>query len=181
MIDKKTLRQKHLDRRLNADSQTVMDASSKIQAKLWEHVEKARTIGIYVAMEHEVQTMGLIDRALKAGKIVCVPKIVDKAMVFVRLTSFADCAVSRFGIMEPISNQPYSEPIELQIVPMLAFNERLYRLGYGKGYYDSYLKDYKGLKLGICFADDQDENLSETVNDVACDMILTESHTFTQR
>lgn len=181
MIDKKTLRQKHLDRRLNADSKTVMEASSKIQYKLWTYVEKVQTLGIYVAMEHEVQTMGLIDRALKAGKIVCVPKIVDKAMIFVRLTSFTECAISRFGILEPISNEPYPDPIELQIVPMLAFNDRLYRLGYGKGYYDTYLKDFKGLKLGICFADDHDENLTETVKDVACDMILTESHTFTQR
>jgi 5-formyltetrahydrofolate cyclo-ligase len=125
-------------------------------------------------MDQEVQTIALIEVLLKAGKTVCVPKIVNKTMIFVRLRNFGECSLSKYGILEPVSDEPFMGSIEVQVVPMLAYNERLFRLGYGKGYYDNYLRDFKGYKLGICFSDDADDELIETVNDVALDEILTE-------
>jgi len=174
-MTKAELRKKHLDRRNNEDPVLIQVASLRIQDKIWHKVKDAQTIGVYIAMEHEVQTMALIDRLLKAGKTVCVPKIVNKSMIFVRLRNFSECATSKFGILEPVSDEAYPGPIDLQVVPMLAFNARKFRLGYGKGYYDAYLKNFTGFKLGICFQDDFDADLIESANDIACDEILTES------
>ena len=95
-------------------------------------------------------------------------------MIFIRLTDFSDLKKSNYGILEPRSNEPYLGDIEIQIIPMLAYNERLFRLGYGKGYYDAYLTNFKGLKLGICFSMDKDPELIEAAYDVACDEIITE-------
>jgi len=174
-MNKAELRKKHLDRRNNADPVLIQTASLRIQEKIWHKVKDAQTIGIYIAMEHEVQTMALIDRLLKAGKTVCVPKIVNKAMIFVRLRNFSECATSKFGILEPVSNDAYPGPIDIHVIPMLAFNARKFRLGYGKGYYDAYLKDFSGVKLGVCFQEDFDDELIESQTDIACDEILTES------
>lgn len=174
-MNKAALRQKHLDRRQQTDPVLIEAASFVIQEKLWSKVKEVSSIGIYVSMDHEVQTIGIIQKALAIGKIVVVPKIVDRKMIFVRLDDLSHCVKSRYGILEPISDRPYEGPIDVQVIPMLAYNDRLFRLGYGKGHYDAYLKDYSGLKLGICFSQDHEPKLIETENDVACDAILTET------
>jgi 5-formyltetrahydrofolate cyclo-ligase len=174
-MNKAALRLKHLDRRQKTDPVLIKAASFVIQEKLWKKINDAHTIGIYISMAHEVQTHQTIDRALKAGKIVVVPKIVDRKMIFVRLTTLDECLKSRYGILEPVSDEPYPGPIDIQVVPMLAFNGRKFRLGYGKGYYDAYLKDFTGFKLGICFQGDFDDELNESQTDIACDEILTEA------
>jgi len=173
-MNKAALREKHLRRRKDSDPVLTQAASFHIQEKLWIRLKDKQTIGIYVSMDKEVQTIALIEALLKAGKTVCVPKIVNTSMIFVRLRNFGDCSLSKYGSLEPISDEPFMGPIEVQVVPMLAYNERLFRLGYGKGYYDNYLRNFHGLKLGICFSDDVDHELIETDNDVALDEILTE-------
>ncbi len=54
-----------------------------------------------------------------------------------------------YHILEPQGQIMEKEEIDLIIVPMLAINKGNYRVGYGKGYYDNYLHDYKGMTLGI--------------------------------
>ncbi|KAF0227029.1 MAG: 5 10-methenyltetrahydrofolate synthetase [Erysipelotrichaceae bacterium] len=174
-MDKAALRQKHKDRRVSSDLSLNLAASFCIQEKLWLKIESYESIGIYISMKGEVQTLELIKKCLDAGKIICVPKIVNGNMMFVRIHDFQECAISSYGMMEPISSDPYQEKIDVQIIPMLAFNEENYRLGFGKGYYDAYLKNYTGLKLGICYSEDLDPELKETEFDVKCDEILTES------
>jgi 5-formyltetrahydrofolate cyclo-ligase len=173
-MDKAALRQKHKDRRLNTDLSLNLAASFCIQDKLWQRIEPYTCIGIYVSMKGEVQTLDLINKCLDSGKIVCVPKIIKEKILFIRIRDFSECELNGFGILEPISNEPYPYKIDVQIIPMLAYNERNYRLGYGKGYYDAYLESYTGLKLGICFSQDANPELKETEFDVKCDEILTE-------
>jgi len=173
-MDKAALRQKHKDRRLNTDLSLNLAASFCIQDKLWQRIEPHKCIGIYMSMKGEVQTLDLIKKCLDSGKIICVPKIINGKMLFIRIRDFSECELNSFGIMEPISSEPYPYKIDVQIIPMLAFNERKYRLGYGKGYYDAYLRNYTGLKLGICFSQDYDLELIESTFDIKCDEILTE-------
>ncbi len=173
-MDKAALRQKHKDRRLNVDPKLNLAASFCIQEKLWPILKAVHCVGIYMSMKGEVQTLDLISRLLQEHKIVCVPKIIHGKMIFIRIRDFNECELSTYGILEPVSNEPYSGRIDIQIIPMLAFNERNYRLGYGKGYYDTYLRNYTGLKLGICFLSDYEPELKETQFDVKCDEILTD-------
>ncbi len=173
-MNKAALRQKHKDLRLNADPIFLQAASLRIQEKSWEILNKYKSIGIYLAMDHEVQTQALIEQLLLADKIVCVPKIVKGKMIFIQFKAYTECERNSFGVLEPISNRAYLDEIDAQVIPMLAYNQRAYRLGYGKGYYDHYLALFKGHKLGVCFSMNRDENLMETEFDVKCDEILTE-------
>ena len=80
------------------------------------------------------------------------PKVVsDTAIEFYQAQSFKPHP--KFGMLEPdLTNaQPVSsEAMAGVLVPGLAFDNRGFRLGRGKGYYDRFLKDFKGLKVGLC-------------------------------
>jgi 5-formyltetrahydrofolate cyclo-ligase len=60
------------------------------------------------------------------------------------------------------------------LIPGLAFTEKGERLGRGKGFYDKYLSDYHGIKIGICFSEQLDENLPTEKHDITLDYIVTD-------
>ena len=65
------------------------------------------------------------------------------------------------------------------LVPLLAFDSKKNRLGYGKGYYDRYLQKYLNnykniLTIGIAFSFQKHHKLPVTNNDVKLNYILTE-------
>ncbi len=61
---------------------------------------------------------------------------------------------NEFGITEPVGNDVV-KPIEIDLVlvPMLAFDKKGHRVGYGKGYYDRFLNECSNdcLKVGVCY------------------------------
>lgn len=71
---------------------------------------------------------------------VCYPKTFNNDMEFYRnVNSFSK---SSFGVLEPIDGIVVNkDEIDLMFVPSLLVNKEGYRIGYGKGYYDRYLKD----------------------------------------
>jgi len=119
----------------------------------WKH---AKTIGITISSEWEVNTTRIIEQAWREGKNVCVPKChhTTKTMSFHQITSFEQLEVVYFGLREPIESmtKPIDmENIEIMFVPGLCFMKKGYRLGYGGGYYDRYLQTYKGLTISLAF------------------------------
>ena len=70
------------------------------------------------------------------------------------------------------------EKIDVIIVPLLAFDEKRKRLGYGGGYYDRYLKDFKGLKIGVGFEAQKNTDLPEEEHDIPLDIIITEKSAY---
>lgn len=68
--------------------------------------------------------------------------------------------LNKFGIPEPVNATPmFPEEIDMVIVPLLAYSVKGHRVGYGKGYYDRFLKDCKNdvVKIGFSyFAAEQD-------------------------
>jgi 5-formyltetrahydrofolate cyclo-ligase len=64
-------------------------------------------------------------------------------------------------------------------VPLVAFNKNLYRLGYGGGFYDRYLAEYKSkvqLKIGLAFSMQECNDFNTNDFDVKLDYILTEDY-----
>ncbi|MEI7668034.1 MAG: 5-formyltetrahydrofolate cyclo-ligase, partial [Erysipelotrichaceae bacterium] len=149
-MDKASLRLKHLNLRKNNQS-SLSQSATLITQQCLTKLETFKVIGIYISKELEVDTRMIIKRLLEQNKTVCVPKIVDHTMIFIQIHDLSECALSSFDILEPISNQVYLMSIEVMLIPMLAYNASLHRLGWGLGYYDQYLKNYHGYKLGLCF------------------------------
>ncbi len=85
--------------------------------------------------------------------------------------------VSSLGFKHPSSVQAVgADEITFMLVPGLGFSSRGERLGRGKGFYDRYLQNFKGLKVGVCFDCQWNEGHLPTDSwDIGMDYIVTET------
>jgi 5-formyltetrahydrofolate cyclo-ligase len=139
----------------------------------------ARAIHCYLPMRSEVDTRPLIADALAHGKRVAVPIVVPRAVELTHawLESLDADALTAgaFGTFNPRQLRPAAPgDWELIIVPLLAFDRRGYRLGYGKGYYDRLLAASPVTSIGVGFADQEVAALPAEAHDQALDWVATE-------
>jgi 5-formyltetrahydrofolate cyclo-ligase len=82
-----------------------------------------------------------------------------------------------FGLSEPARDWPQVEP-DVLVVPLLAFDARGYRIGYGAGFYDRTLAKLRAarnvLAVGFAFAGQEFETVPHDENDQRLDWIVTE-------
>ena len=95
----------------------------------------AHTVALYWAQGFEASLSGLLQ---DTDKCLLLPRCEAGGMVFCRYDG--RLAPDRFGIFAPVT-EPWTQPIELMLVPALAFDRRGYRLGRGGGFYDRALAD----------------------------------------
>jgi len=86
--------------------------------------------------------------------------------------------VNKFGILEPKSSKKKIIP-DLIMIPLVAFDNRLNRIGYGKGYYDRSLKKINKIKknaisLGIAYSFQKCQKIPTNKHDFKLDYIFTE-------
>lgn len=165
------------EKRLTVNKETFSCHNQQIFQKVIQHpiVQSSKIIGCYVALPREVQTTQIILELLKDHRV-CVPKVEGNHMSFYEIHSLDDLKEGHFHVLEPLTSIliPICD-IDLMIVPMLAFDDRQYRVGYGKGYYDKYFASgYKGYKLGLAFSFQYIEKIDVDDNDIALDEIITE-------
>ena len=116
--------------------------------------QKAQIIAVFLSTATEINTQPIIARAWSESKRTVVPKIINKQMVFVEITSGSNFNLGQMNIKEPIDSTIFDITlIDLAIVPGLAFTVYGERLGYGAGYYDRFLSLFCGdtvsLALGV--------------------------------
>ena len=135
----------------------------------------------YVSTEIEVDTIAIMKHALAAKKRVAVPKCIKNSseMDFYEITSLDDLEIGSFGLLEPNINKckklkDSNNSNGLCITPGLSFDMRGYRLGYGMGYYDRFLKDYSSITVGLCYYDFIKMILPNGRYDVNVKMLITE-------
>lgn len=78
-----------------------------------------------------------------------------------------------FHTFEPPSTSPLVFP-EVLLVPLLAFDKKGHRLGYGQGHFDRFLHHHKAMTIGIGFKGQEVDKIPHQSHDFALDMILTE-------
>lgn len=101
---------------------------------------QAKTIYGYLPYNQEVRTVPMLERALRDGKRVAVPKVVGEEMIFIYLDDLNAVEKGYAGIPEPIANGPVADdPHALVLMPGLAFDPQGHRIGYGGGFYDRFL------------------------------------------
>ena len=139
-----------------------------------------KTVLCYAALKDEINADYIIEKALKDGKKVAVPLCTDKNgnMEFYYINSLSELCEGAFGIREPdpqksMKVDDYSGCICL--VPALAFDKRGYRLGYGKGYYDRFIKKFIIISAGLCYNELLSDELPAEKHDEAVDYIITEN------
>ena len=115
--------------------------------------QEAKVIATYLSFPHEFQTQELIEQALKDGKKVLIPKTYPKGRMDFVVYDSQQLVKTSFGLLEPQGDLEVvdASQIDLIHVPGLVFTTKGYRIGYGGGYYDRYLKHITGHTLSTIY------------------------------
>lgn len=156
-----------------------------------ELYEKARYILSYVSFGSEVDTRELIRRAVRDQKRVYIPRIMDeKRMEFFEIQDLSSLKRNSFGILEPEPDPvrlfPYNWHLSLDraeecvvLVPGLAFDEKLHRIGYGRGYYDRFLAGFrKKMSIALAFNEQIADDVPVRETDEPVDLIVTQERAY---
>ena len=155
MQDKKALRQQMKLKRDSLEDKSLLSeiiCKSLLEAECYKSCE---SVFIYASSGSEVETELIAKSALSLGKRVAYPKCLNRAgdMEFFYIDSLSELYEDMYGIPAPqTENKAYfGSNNSLCIVPGLSFSLDGYRLGYGKGYYDRFLSEFKGVSIGLCY------------------------------
>tara|TARA_B100000035_G_scaffold300105_1_gene295410 strand:+ start:410 stop:961 length:552 start_codon:yes stop_codon:yes gene_type:complete len=139
-------------------------------------------VALYYPSNFELNILKFLENDFMKNKNVLLPVIERKnIMNFYLWKKNQPLFVNKFGILEP-EKSSIKIP-NLILVPILAFDKRKYRLGYGKGFYDRYLNKFLNkfkdiLTVGVAFSFQKYHKLPIDKRDVKLNYILTEKGIF---
>lgn len=146
-----------------------------------ESIINAKNIMVYLSSFNEPDTFELTSKLLDLKKNISVPvSDVDTCTITPSLiTSLDTLKKGAYGIYEPteILSVPVNT-IETVLIPGIAFSKSGDRLGFGKGYYDRFLSEFQGTKIGICYDFQILDTIPITSHDVKMDLIITEKRIY---
>lgn len=148
-----------------------------IQDEVLRIIEPYRTVMSYVSLPREVPTFKILNRVLENGKTLLVPKTMEEEIIPVRIESLEELSPGAFNVLEPANSIPYNiSDLDVIIVPGIAFNTFLHRIGHGKGHFDRFLKSLpdKTLKIGLAYDFQIIDEEFEDEWDEKMDMVITE-------
>lgn len=172
--------QKNKIRRLHKNIRATLDIknlSKIIMNKVLELPEfkKAENVCCYLPFGTETDTSLILNHA---EKNILVPKISENEIFMTKYTP-DNLQTGNFGISEPIDCFPVKLSKEdIIIVPALACDKNFYRIGYGKGYYDRYMKNTDAVKILPIPSKLLTDSLPHSEFDVQVDIIVTEKEVF---
>lgn len=175
-------RMRALRRELPADvaASAAREAAERVIAVLTSYGPTGREVALFRSLPQEIDTDPLALRLQAAGAALSLPRIVGRhaALHFHRWSPGEPLRTGAIGVQEPLPDRPEVTP-EVVVVPMLAFDQRGYRLGYGGGYYDRTLAELRDrgavLAIGLAFALQQVERVPNTDRDQRLAWIVTEA------
>ena len=180
---KNTIRKIYLEKRKFLDDKDLKQKSEKI----WEQIlntkefQVCENVFIFLSLEKEIYTKNFILKCFEKNKAVCVPIVKGKRkMEFSKIENFNNLKANKYGILEPIfENIVNSNKNTLIIVPALVYSLNKYRIGYGGGFYDIYLKENEKLaSFGICLDQFILKKIDVEKYDEKVDFVFTESRCF---
>ena len=136
-----------------------------------------KSIGGYYPSNYEIDDLDILDLLEKKNFKVTLPIIKnDNQMNFYSWSRNDPLKINKFGIPEPVSSKIFYPDILL--VPLVAYDSSLNRLGYGGGYYDRYIekieKIKKVTKIGLAFSFQKISSIPINQYDKKLDFIVTE-------
>ena len=136
-----------------------------------------KSVGGYYPSNYEIDDLDILDLLEKNFFKVSLPIIKkNNQMNFYRWSRNDPLKINKFGIPEPLSSKVFYPDILL--VPLVAYDSSLNRLGYGGGYYDRYIekldKIKKVIKIGLAFSFQKISSIPTNKYDKKLDFIVTE-------
>jgi len=177
--DKELIREILRKRRFSLSDQERVSYSRSICTDALSSIGDNEIIMTYVAKEMEVATWPLINELIHRMVPLVVPIIVTKdiSLKLSYLTDITTLVPSTFQVPEPVGNEIPADPdsITTAFIPMLGFDRKGARLGYGAGYFDRFFsKNTHMRKIGLAYSCQEMTTLPVCKNDVFMDLIITE-------
>ena len=177
--DKTFLRSHYKKKRLSLTKQEVDHLSQRVckqldKLSIWRL--KHYHIFISISKYNELDTSFIINKLKSEKKIIIVPKILNNELVHIAINDQTEFSMNEYGIKEPNNGNSFIiENLDLIFIPLLAYDLEGHRVGYGKGYYDRFLKltNKSSLKIGLSFFDPINKIQDIDDNDVKLDYCIT--------
>ena len=186
MMKKKTeTRRKIKAMKEELTEEQIKEYSHKIAWKVInsDYYKSADVIYPYIAYNQEVLTDEIIEDAFKSGKKVAAPRVCGDHMDFHYITDLEHFELSEFNIPEPLATaEVANDPRVLIIMPGVAFDPNLNRIGYGGGFYDKYLANHPDVlftKVAITYDFQIVDELPTEPHDYKVDMVVTPTKVLT--
>jgi 5-formyltetrahydrofolate cyclo-ligase len=135
-----------------------------------------KTVAAYVGIGSEADPFALLRAAQAAGCTTVLPYVTSKVspMQFLRWSPGDPLESGPFGLIQPLADNPVVMP-EIVLVPLVAFDARLTRLGQGAGHYDRALSLMpKATTIGIAWSVQHADFIPADPWDIPLDYVLTE-------
>ena len=135
-----------------------------------------KIIGGYYPYNHEIDAIKILEKFGKLGYQISLPKIKKNSQMDFFKWSVKDLlSINKYGIPEPITDKIVYPNILL--VPLVAFDKHLNRVGYGGGFYDRYLERVKKIKnimtIGLAYSFQKVPKIPVNKYDIKLDFIVT--------
>ena len=142
-------------------------------------LKKKIIIAGYYPSYYEVNILNFLEKASKKNFKIVLPVIKSSNIMNFKSWIFKEpLYVNKFGMLEPKNSNKNTIP-DLIMVPLVAFDNHLNRIGYGKGYYDRSLRKISKIKknaisLGIAYSFQKCKKIPTNKHDFKLDYIFTE-------
>lgn len=181
-LDKQSLRDRFIARRDAIPPEDRREWSARIRTALLTlpELKTPKTAYVYLATQGEVDTRGIVDDLLAGGWRVVAPVTQEEGLMhWGEVTGWDNLRKGRYGLFEPAEASASEHTTQgVALVPCVAFTAGCVRLGRGGGYYDRFLTQHHGPKIGLAFESQRAESLHMEDHDVPLDLVITELTTY---
>ena len=177
MVLKSKIRNKLLKTRKNSNKKNIQIKFDKIYKLLKKTTNlRNKIVGGYYPVNYEIDDLDILGRLEKKKITISLPSIKKNyKMNFIKCSLNAPFVLNQYGIPEPSSGTVVNPDILL--VPLVAFDKNLNRLGYGAGYYDRLIESLKKKKkiitIGLAFDFQEFNSIPTSKYDQKLDYIVT--------
>lgn len=179
-MNKSSFRQNVRAKRLSFGEEFIEKAATDACEilKSMDEFKNSSAVLLYYPINNEISPLPIFSLAKSMNKAVAFPACDRErgTLVFRRIEDISELIPASYGLFEPDESR---EEIEtdvrtLCIVPGIAFSRDGKRIGYGRGYYDRFLKDFKGKSVGFCYSELLFDSIPTEEHDLPVSFIVTQ-------
>ena len=184
MLSKIEAREKYKNLRKHLTESEILYMSVDIANNLLKfNIWELKTFHLFMTKDEnkEVDTKPIFDILIGKGKEIIIPKInINRnsldSYIFDEKTVFS---LDNLRIPEPVNGILFNGKIDVVILPLLAYDLDGNRIGYGKGFYDKFIRNLKSepLKIGISYFSPE-KSLEFNNHDISLDYCITPNKIF---
>lgn len=179
-MNKNEIRKINKELRNNISKDDIKDKSKKaceifLNSSLYKNSD---TVMIYFPLGNETDTSFIIEKIIKDKKTGVLPftDIKTNEIIPIKFDEATIFKKGAFGILEPVKKtEVLKKNINVAVIPGIAFDKTGQRVGFGKGYYDRFLKDTEIIKVGFCYDFQVTDKIIADPFDIKMDYLITES------